>query len=331
MVMLPMMTAANALNALNAVLLRMDLAIIKQNIGQLPQYYRCPPFCPAGTGCTAEIAYYRGYARYGCCAPGEILCAGVCRQACPGNQRMEGVNCTCGCVGGDPGCLNGMVWDPVNCRCSCPATPCPDARMTRDAFCVCKCPDPYTDCGGYCVDLTDDDSVFCGACGVICDPFTEKCCQGKCVNICTNTDCGDCGRQIQAGEKCCNCRPRTLGTNTDCSDCGVKCTGGKVCINKSCQCPSGTTAVGSCCCPAGQGCCPCKPLNTSLNCGACGATCNYYQSGTNNFMGTGSCDSVTLRCHCPPNTTKAGMSARGDDICCPNQTPNLGSDGMCHP
>ena len=411
MVMLPKFTAAEAIATFRTVTLA-SWSINQLPVYELPQYYRCPPFCPAGTSCTREASRYGGYNRYGCCAPGEVLCAGVCRTpACQGNQIFKGENCNCECsypwnddVGGlswlGPQCTGGRVWDPVACRCACPNTPCPDFRMARNAVtCACECPPGLTNCNDNCVDLNTD-PLFCGSCGTPpCDPFTEMCCNGVCTNVCNSANCGSCGRVIQAGEKCCNCSPRMLGTNTNCSDCGdvcslgrtcvngtcqcsstsrqcapgkpccpnsreccangtccstgtkccngacvntntdvnncgtcgTKCPTGKVCTGGVCQCPSGTQAIGTCCCAAGQGCCngACTSLNTVNNCGSCGQGCFYTEFGTGNPIGWGTCDPITHRCHCPPGSVKSGTTSTGHDSCCPAATPNACGGGVC--
>jgi hypothetical protein len=257
-----------------------------------------------------------GYPRRGCCPPGDLLCAGTCRPPCPGNQRIERVNCTCGCTAGPQGCSGGLTWDPVLCLCACPATPCPDYRMVRNAACVCECPEGLTDCYGYCTDLSSD-PLFCGSCDATpCDPFTEHCCNGTCINVCTDASCGDCDRQVGSGEKCCNCTPTKLGTSTNCSDCGDVCTGGRTCVNGTCQCPSTSRACapGAPCCPDSRDCCAGNCCATGLSC--CDGSCvNLKTSPTH----CGACDMpctsprtcVDGTCQCPSGTESVGT------CCCP--------------
>ena len=315
-------------------------------------FYSCPPVCPGGTGCTPEISFSRSYNRYGCCAPGQVLCEGQCRPPCPGNQRMDRASCDCGCVGGDPGCLNGQVWDPVQCLCACPTDPCPDYRMTRDALCICQCPPGLTNCDGYCADITSD-PLFCGACSAQpCDPFTEKCCPpGACTNICTDANCGDCGVAVGVGEKCClspngYCTATTLGTNANCGDCGDVCTGGRTCQNGKCQCPSTsrTCVAGGDCCANTRDCCGQACCADGFTC--CGNSASDCVDTYNDVKHCGDCNTTCASgevclngiCQCPQGTQKVGTcccapgygccGAAGHEVCTSlSSTPNCGSCG----
>lgn len=344
--MLPRFTAANALIPFGGIVTNKASS---QLLGI--SYTFCDPPCPEGTLCTDDIGFGTPWNVGVCCAPGEVACRGRCYPACPGKQRMERVNCTCYCPGFyHPNvypvtmeCGEGTILNTDTCRCECRPDLCPDYRMVQKLRtrvvgditvfrCVCECPPGLTDCYGYCADLTND-PLFCGSCDAMpCDSFSEKCCNGTCTNICNDTNCGDCGRAVQAGEKCCNCTSTKLGTNTNCSDCGDICTGGRTCVNGNCQCPPGTRECSSDsdkpCCPNARDCCNETCCATGTKC--CNGTCVNLNTDVNNCGGCGNvcaqgASCVRGQCQCPPNRIVCNYPTA---MCLDNMTPGAGPNNQ---
>jgi len=164
------------------------------------------------------------------------------------------------------------------------------------------CSAGFTDCNGYCRDLTLDIGN-CGGCGNTC-PDNSACSGGQCMckgtysscgNICKDLpsdakNCGACGTVCPAGQVCLK------------GQCGVTCTAGKTgCGNTCADLASDPNNCGSCgiACPAGQVCnkgqcgvscinnlkfCSgyCRDLTSdAANCGACGVVCPSGQTCQN--------------------------------------------------
>lgn len=154
-------------------------------------------------------------------------------------------------------------------------------------------------------------------CGIVC-PCELECsygqcqlptglvtCQGQCVSLGSNDNCGGCGVVCQSGELC---------VNGACEDV-VSCSGGEIDCDNTCVdpstddfncggcdqfCPAFAQCEGGACqCPAGQGNCGgdvCAELQgDGNNCGSCGATCT---SGTvcNGGKCEGSCSAGLTAC-----------------------------------
>ena len=333
---LPLFTAASALSPLGRIR-------YGASYGWSTIPVTCDPPCPEGTVCTIDIGFFANEDVV-CCAPGEIGCRDACYPPCPGNSKREGINCTCFCSGFyhpnvypvTQECGEGAILNTATCRCECAPDQCLDYRMVQKIntvvrddgvtvySCECECPAPLTDCYGYCADLTND-PLFCGSCDATpCDPFSEKCCNGTCTNVCNDSNCGDCGRAVQAGEKCCNCTPTKLGTNSNCSDCGDVCTGGRICVNGSCQCPASAPECGGICCSSPRECCngTCCPTGTRCCNGACVNvnTSTSHCGGCNQPCPQGaSC--VNGQCQCPPNRIVCNLPTAQ---CVDNMTPSTG-------
>jgi len=176
-----------------------------------------------------------------------------------------------------------------------------------------------------------NEPLCCGSCDATpCDPFSEKCCNGTCTNVCTGSPCGDCNRPLQADEDCCNCIPRKRGSPQNCAGDCRPCPSGRTCVNGSCQCPAGTRDCGDgyccpnareccngTCCPSGMGmkCCNNKCVNTYNdvnNCGGCGQKCP--QGGYCAFVSP----IDKGQCFCPSNRIVCGTTPPG--YCTDNMT-----------
>jgi hypothetical protein len=294
------------------------------------------PECRWPLTCADDIWYGAAWNRGVCCLPGQVACRGICRRPCPNPRHVyERVNCTCQCPNTFPDPCPDVGWklNPTTCICECDATaPCPIFGQTRDpaANCTCACKPGHIPCQGFCCDpLTDP--LCCGGCaGDTCDPFTDLCCNGVCTNICTDTNCGGCGRAVAPGQRCCppSCTPTPLGTDANCSGCGDVCTRGRTCRNGSCQCPLGTTPCGPTCCPAGRSCCGSDCCAPGLTC--CGGVCVDLQTDEQNCGSCGSpcfpgqvCVSGTTQC-----TTYQPLCQSGRCVCPPGYSE---CHGWCRP
>jgi hypothetical protein len=312
--------------------------------------------CPSGLRCLRDEARPTGDPVGTCCDPRQIACAAKCLPSCDPPHRFDPSSCTCSCP--PVLCPPHKPLNQATCQCECPTAPCPDYRMTRNPdTCECICPPEVpTDCHGYCVNLQND-PLFCGSCDAEpCDAFEELCCNGRCTNICSDANCGSCGRAIQPGEKCCRpqCTPTRLGTNSNCADCGNVCVGGRTCtgatggVGGSCQCPAGSrdcclnppcvnpccpdgrACCGGQCCPEGYRCCDghcCPNVADCCNgqcCPAgaptcCGVTC--VDTGSN-VQHCGACNNqcrggqICFNNVCTPYSTEC----RNGQCVCPNGT-----------
>jgi len=190
------------------------------------------------------------------CREGEVYC-----DSCPEGEPSCDVPCVdftfdpdhCGncnrrCQDPTPDCCYGqctnLLTDENNCGyCRWPGTlssTCASGLTCCDGQCVNintnmrNCGECGHDCGasGFCCNRMCSWPYFepgwdeCSACGLTCDPDTERCCDGRCVNIREDeNNCGGCGVQCRSGETCCpdgHCR--NLQTNTlNCGSCGHEC------------------------------------------------------------------------------------------------------------
>ena len=216
-----------------------------------------------------------------CCPNGKLACwPKGCIDPCPSNQYLDSsCNCRCNYV---ESCIPPKVFDTTTCSCICP--PCPGIFVQDPVTCKCTCPEPFTDCGGICVDLTIS-QVNCGGCGIVCQNGLE-CCAGQCSDVTTDPKhCGYCGNACPEGWKCCNGRCVNVGNDwRNCGECGKlcpivdDCCGGE-CVNLETD-DSNCGACGSSC-PVGYKCCDrgCMDLGSNPNhCGACGVKCRPDQN-----------------------------------------------------
>ena len=198
----------------------------------------------------------------------------------------------------------------------------PDAAVDAARDGSTMCPAPQIDCGGVCVDPTND-PLHCGGCNFACAverecsaaACTARCetgtvrCGAECVSLASNDDhCGACGRACADGTRCANgacevvcpsgqalCEGACIDVTADdsnCGACGVGCFAGQTCTDAVCTlaCGAGRTNCGD----------RCVDTQTSdANCGACERAC---ATGTRCVAGVcrgdpcGPDDSATGRC-----------------------------------
>lgn len=240
----------------------------------------CMRACPAtqvcvGGGCT--------------CPTGRMLCGstcidtmndnnncGVCGRVCSGAFRCSGGVCvTCGAVG-QACCTSG--------------TTCTTAGST----CVsgsCACGTGLTSCAGSCVNFTTDRNN-CGACGRVCPTppnAAPTCASSTCSGACLS-GYGDCDMNIAT-----NGCETPLNTTQNCGGCG------RVCVSRPNMVASCVTGTCSYTCVSGFGDCDgnvlngCEtPINTTTNCGSCGAACPARANATAVCV-SGACSISCLR------------------------------------
>ncbi|HKU37608.1 MAG TPA: MopE-related protein, partial [Polyangiales bacterium] len=111
------------------------------------------------------------------CATGEGCCAGKCVDTTKdaNNCGMCGAKCTAGS--------------------KCDAGKCvADIPPPMPGTCMPACAAGQTCCGGTCVD-TKTDAKNCGMCGMACSAGMQPgCCAGKCIDLVSDTNCGECGK-----------------------------------------------------------------------------------------------------------------------------------------
>ncbi len=202
-----------------------------------------------------------------------FLCVtGKCEMTCtPGYADCDGIP--------DNGCETSLN-RPESCG-AC-GVKCPGDEPCIEGKCGCKLPE--INCGGSCVNPTNDTSN-CGGCGNVCDdPGPPAPSEHHYFMQCTSPKpgaTGVCGRQCEPGYGDCDgdletngCEAR-LNTTENCGACGNACQNGTECmlLDNAWQCG----------CPAGYRACPfwdgfdCRDiLSDPNNCGGCGITC---QSG----------------------------------------------------
>ena len=133
------------------------------------------------------------------------------------------------------------------------------------------CVDPNGDCNGSCVDLTKNGN--CGTCGTTCEA-DEVCNDSTDPGTFTCEAADSCAE----GTAACDGNCIDVTKNGNCSDCGITCGTGKVCND------SGTAAGTFTCeaadtCPEGTAACGgnCIDVTQDGNCGDCGVTCEANQ------------------------------------------------------
>ncbi len=296
---------------------------------------KCGTACESGQVCSAGTCEDS-------CGDGLTKCCGVCVNT-QTNPRHCGSCTTSLCsssgsggsgtggsssggsgAGGGSGTAGGSASSTTNCEAA--------SQVCLKGVCATSC-DPFTNCGGACVDTTTD-AFNCGECAKTC-ATTEVCasgacsgscasnetdCSGACVNTQTNQqNCGSCATVCADSGMCldglcsANCGDAAvecpdgsgncINMQTDpsnCGTCGTDCTdAGKLCSSGSCvsSCGSGETN-----CNGG-----CVDLTKDMNnCGSCGTTCN-----DNNVCTKDSCKS-DAGCE---NTSLSGSACDDGDKC----------------
>lgn len=196
------------------------------------------------------------------CQAGRCTCSDVtdpCNGLCV-NIRFDPDHCG-GCNRpctdpSNPDCCYGQCTniqtDENNCgACRMPGMGCPEGSSCCNGICVntrtnirhcggCNqfCAAEGVCCNGTChVPALDTVTDPCTACGNPCNPESERCCDGECVNILNNdNNCGMCGRACWGEDGvCCNGHCRNLrGDSSSCGVCGNACPYWFSCANYKC-------------------------------------------------------------------------------------------------
>jgi Cys-rich repeat protein len=228
------------------------------------------------------------------------------------------------------------------------------------------CPPGMDCCDKLCLD-THRDALNCGGCGMACTGGDTLCCNGQCANPSTSaTHCGGCGNACStlnatptcSGGSCAfscqgnfvHCMDGNTGCETpsnnvsNCGGCGNACVSDNA-TSDSCSSGSKCSYV----CATGFGDCikiganldGCEsPLDTTMNCGGCGNTCDSSHSMgaacSGNVCTYTGCQSGYLDCNSagvnadgcetvanPPHMN--GLGQMYDLPCAPLGTPGDGS------
>ncbi|HEX7479503.1 MAG TPA: MopE-related protein [Polyangiales bacterium] len=202
------------------------------------------------------------------CKTGEACRDGKCFKSCATANCTAGMLCVDGSCKTDPclgkSCTGGKVCNPADGKCVTPSTcnatscgagfvctvatgcesdpclrtTCPAKQVCKDAQCQLRCTPPLLDCGGTCVDPTQDPE-FCGAsmdcsgnhAGVACKTG-EVCSQGKCASKCAAGTVACAGSCIDPKTDSKHC-----GATGDCSagNAGLACDTGYACSAGTCK------------------------------------------------------------------------------------------------
>ncbi|MCB9640341.1 MAG: hypothetical protein H6727_15705, partial [Myxococcales bacterium] len=205
------------------------------------------------------------------CAPGLLLCNGVCLNAhkdrnncgscgkvCASTETCTNGTCVGPCTNGEISCNGQCVnvqTDTSNCG-AC-GNRCPSGLICASGSCLRTCPTGLDICKDQCVSLSND-RTNCGSCGNACSGG-KVCAGGLCLANCPQgapTDCGNACANIQ--------------NNTDhCGACGIKCNPSQVCSQGVCKCDVGQIFCNR----------KCTDIQTdTANCGSCGNACATGQT-----------------------------------------------------
>ena len=250
------------------------------------------------------------------CAAPEVMCDASCDQRCSNLQtdRRTCGDCSVSCAAGDA-CQNGVCVSASVCGNGVveAGEQCDDGNVVNgdgcDSTCQIECSTGLTNCGGVCVDTTQDEQN-CGACGATC-ASGEGCQSGVCVAVCipdcNGKNCGDDG----CGGVCGTCD----GSSPVCHEgvCGPACLANAECTNLQCcdlaidggtcdpfttnaaTCPQGEARCGTCANPR-----QCLSIRSNERCGSCFNNCT--ESGLVCDVGTLTCIELV----CPAGQTDCG-------------------------
>lgn len=233
-------------------------------------------------GCETDLSSVRNCGACGVACVGEqamMACnAGVCQVAgCePGFDDCDGIVST--------GCERSLstLTDCGSCGAVCAADNGAGACSAEGVCGLAACRAGYENCDGQplvsgcetaTTTLTD-----CGGCGVACSvPFgTASCAGGRCSAATCTPPFADCDGNDSDCET-------SIATLTDCGACGAGCGVGGRLDNGSATCVTGTCEVAQCdalfdnCDNSAANGCE-RSLNTTSDCGACGAACPGIQT-----------------------------------------------------
>jgi hypothetical protein len=302
--------------------------------GSCPPRSNSVPTCSAAGRCSYACATgfgdCDGNAANGCeTALNSTMNCGACGRACSGAtpvcNAMTGM-CSTGCGAGQTRCAMSCVdtnTDVGNCgscgrSCSLPNAV---AGCSAGGCVVASCNAGFANCDGNAANGCEtplNTAMNCGACGRACSGATPVC----------NAMTGMCSSGCSAGQT--RCGMSCVDTSADVGNCG-SC--GNVCAaraNSVAACSAGacrytcTAGFGDCDGNAANGCE--TPLNSTMNCGACGRGCSYANGSASCTAGAcalagcttgfGDCDgSAANGCETPLNsTTHCGMCGRGCSV-----------------
>ncbi len=234
-----------------------DLAYSNNNCGACGNVCTPTNGTLAPAGCSAYTCHYICNTGYGDCnqAVGNDL------DGCETNTQTDPLNCGACSVA----CSNNHITTPTCASSACNGT----------------CDTGYQDCdsnktGNGCETHIAADPSNCGSCGNVCSSnhiSSPTCTSSVCGGTC-DTGWGECDGNHGNG-----CEANLNTDPSNCSSCGHACSiahGTAGCSSGSCTVASCDAGWADCNSNPGDGCE--TPLNTTTNCGACGAACDTAHS-----------------------------------------------------
>jgi hypothetical protein len=259
--------------------------------------FRAAPVCAAqGCGYACELPYLDcdGSPADGCETDPrtDVDHCGACDNACPApgfaSATCEDSSCGFACLPGRLDCAGGASdgcevdgrSDPDHCGACGNACPAPiNAARTCDGTCGFTCLAGFGDCDGDAANGCETDlstaAAHCGSCGNACaaPPSADARCEGSTCGFSCRAGYGDCDGSAANG-----CEEDLLTSVQHCGGCGNDCSAPP---NAMASCDSaGDSSACDYDCDTGYGDCDndaangCEvPLNTTSDCGSCGAAC----------------------------------------------------------